>query len=68
MSTEKELRSCYPKVDSPEGVREDLIDSPDDIYTLSNMANLLLRDVMLVNLRFHMCSHSLSVLIPSSQA
>ena len=68
MSTEEELRSCYPKVDSPEGVREDLIDSPDDIYTLCNMVNLLLRDVILVNLSFHMCSHCLSMLIPFSQA
>ena len=68
MSTEEELRSCHPKVDSPEGVREDLIDSPDDISTLHNMVNLLLRDLLLVNLRFHMCSDCLSMLIPFSQA
>jgi len=68
VSTEEELRSFPPKVDSPEGVREYLIDSPGDIYTLYNMVNLLLRDVILVNLRFHMCSHCLSMLIPFSQA
>ena len=30
------------------------------------MVNLLLRDVILVNLGFHMCSHCLSMLIPQA--
>ena len=32
------------------------------------MVNLLLRDVILVNLGFHMCSHCLPMLVPFSQA
>ena len=35
--------------------------------TLYNMVNLLLRDVILVILRFHMCSYCLSMLIPISR-
>ena len=45
-------------------------DSPDDTWhtTLYKMVNLLLRDVVLVNLGFHMCSHCLSMLVPFFQA
>ena len=39
-----------------------------DHTTLYNKVNLLLRDVISVNLGFHMCSHCLSMLIPFSQA
>ena len=35
---------------------------------VSNMVNLLLRDVVLVNLGFHMCSHCLPTLVPLFQA
>ena len=66
-----ELRSFRTKVDSPEGVRLDLVDSPDHIllyYRRCNKVNLLLRDVILVNFGVHMCAHYLSMLIPISQA
>ena len=71
-----ELRSFRTKVDSLEGVRLDLVDSPDHIqypvqYTCNrrcNKVNLLLRDVILVNFGVHMCAHYLSMLIPISQA
>ena len=53
---------------SPEGVRQDLSRFARCHATLYNMANLLLLDVILVNLGFHMCSDCLSMLIPFSQA
>ena len=54
-----ELRSFLPKA-----FAQDLSRFARSHTTLYNMVNLLLRDVMLVNLRFHMCSHCLSMLIP----
>ena len=57
-----ELRSFRPKVDLPEGVRQDLSRFAQRHTTLYNMLNLPLGDVILVNLGFHMCSHCLSML------
>jgi len=54
-----ELRSFRQK-----GFAWDLSRFAQSHTTLYNMVNLLLRDVILVNLGFHMCSHCLSMLIP----
>ena len=63
-----ELRSFRTKVDSPEGVRLDLVDSHTIHNRRCNKVNLLLRDVILVNFGVHMCAHYLSMLITISQA
>ena len=48
----------------PKAFAQDLSPFARSHTTLYNMVKLLLRDIILVNLGFHMCSHCLSMLIP----
>ena len=63
-----EMRSFRPKVDSPNGVRQDIGRFAQWHTTLLQHGENTFRGVILVTLGFHMCSHCLSMHIPFFQA
>ena len=63
-----EMRSFRPKVDSPNGVRQDIGRFAQWHTTLLQHGENAFRGVILVTLGFHMCSHCLSMHIPFFQA
>ena len=68
-SSAVELLSFRPKVDSPDGVRQDSSRFARCHKTLYNMhGEHTFRDVILVTLGLHMYSHCLSMLSPFFQA